>query len=181
MKTMLIRRPTVEDVIELETFFRTVITDTFQREGIGDLVEDMEDEMKAKINYLNRDIRSHGKDRYFLLAMNNKKIIGTIEYGPASELINSCTDHALKELMEVGTIFVHPNYQRQGVGNRLLKEMYITLKNKGIGEFCLDSGYQQAQTIWKKKFGEPDYVIKDYWGDGFHHMIWRINVHDYLP
>ncbi len=72
---------------------------------------------------------------------------------------------------------MHPDYQRQGIGNQLLAEMYLTLKNAGIEEFCLDSGYSSAQKIWQKKFGEPDYLLKDYWGDGAHHMIWKINVH----
>jgi GNAT superfamily N-acetyltransferase len=102
------------------------------------------------------------------------KIIGTIEYGPASKLIHDCTNGELSNLDEVGTIFVLPGYQRQGIGNRLLAEMLHTLKARGIAEFCLDSGYRNAQTIWKKKFGEPDYLLKDYWGQGQDHMTWKI-------
>lgn len=45
-------------------------------------------------------------------------------------------------------------------------------------EFCLDSGYTNAQKVWKKKFGEPDYLLKDYWGEGFDHMIWRGRTND---
>jgi hypothetical protein len=56
--------------------------------------------------------------------------------------------------------------------------MYLTLQNRGIEEFCLDSGYLSAQKIWRKKFGEPDYLLKDYWGEGYNHMIWRIKVRD---
>jgi hypothetical protein len=56
--------------------------------------------------------------------------------------------------------------------------MYSTLKSKGIEEFCLDSGYKIAQTIWKKKFGEPVYLLEDYWDKGNDHMIWRIRVSD---
>lgn len=52
--------------------------------------------------------------------------------------------------------------------------MYCVLRNKGIEEFCLDSGYTSAQKIWKKKFGEPDYLLKDFWGAGYDHMIWKI-------
>ena len=35
---------------------------------------------------------------------NNDKIIGTIEVGPASTLINSCTGGVLKDLYEIGTV-----------------------------------------------------------------------------
>lgn len=163
---------------ELNQFFRTVITDTFFKEGIGDKLKDIEDEIEAKRTYLESDLVCDGEQRYFLIAVNRDKIIGSIEYGPASELINNCTNNALKELKEVGTVFVHPDFQRKGVGNLLLNKMYLTLQSMGIEEFCLDSGYIRAQKIWKKKFGDPTYLLKDYWDEGFHHMIWKIKVGD---
>lgn len=92
----------------------------------------------------------------FLIAMESKKIIGSIEYGPASDLICHGTNNTFKQLNEVGTVFVHPDYQKMGVGNLLLHAMYSALQSKGIEEFCLDSGYVNAQKIWKKKFGAPD-------------------------
>ncbi|WP_417899828.1 GNAT family N-acetyltransferase [Bacillus haimaensis] len=173
-----IRRPRNEDVIALNQFFRTVITDTFIKEGIGYKLEDIEEEIVAKKTYLESDLESNGEKRFFLIALNGEKIVGTIEYGVASDLIRKCTDNTFKDLIEVGTVFVHPDYQRMGIGNFLLKEMYWTLSKKGIEEFCLDSGYIRAQKIWKKKYGDPDYLLEDYWGEGFHHMIWRIKIED---
>lgn len=76
---------------------------------------------------------------------------------PVSDLIRKCTNNVYKGLIEVGKVFVHPDYQRNGVGNLLLKEIYDELQKKGIEEFCLDSGYNRAQRIWKKKFGDPEY------------------------
>ncbi len=175
-----IRRPTFEDIPELKRFFRTVINDTFEKEGIGEMVEDMNEEIKAKDDYLESDLESDGENRYFLIASVDGRIIGSIEYGQASELIIKCTNNALKGTAEVGTIFVHPDYQGKGIGNRLLHSMYMLLHRKGIAEFCLDSGYRMAQQIWKKKFGEPDYLLFDYWGKDQHHMIWRIKVADCL-
>jgi GNAT superfamily N-acetyltransferase len=169
-----IRRPRMEDREELNQFFRIVITDTFRREGLAGLIEDIEAEIDSKNKYLQLDLDSKGEQRYFLIALAKNKIIGTIEYGPVSELIKDCTNGKLGNHVEVGTVFVLPDYQRQGVGNRLLEEMLHTLKIRGIVDFCLDSGYKNAQTIWKKKFGEPDYLLKDYWGLGQDHMIWKI-------
>ncbi|MEH6980246.1 GNAT family N-acetyltransferase, partial [Bacillus pseudomycoides] len=101
-----------------------------------------------------------------------------IEFGPSSKLINNCTDGALKDLYEIGTVFVLPNYQRRGIGNLLLNAIFLTLLDKGIKEFCLDSGYTNAQEIWKKKFGEPNFLLKDYWGEAYDHMIWRKCIND---
>ncbi len=173
-------RPRIANKDELNQFFRIVITDTFAREGLAEMVDVIENEIKNKEEYLKSDFDSNGKDRYFLIAIYDNKIIGSIEYGTANELICSSSDGMLNELVEVGTVFVYPDYQRQGVGNLLLNAMYLTLKNRGIDEFCLDSGYTNAQKIWKKKFGEPDYLLKDYWSEGFDHMIWRIRIHDII-
>ncbi|MGD6831276.1 GNAT family N-acetyltransferase [Sutcliffiella halmapala] len=175
-----LRRPRIEDNKELNKFFRTVINDTFMKEGIGDKLEDIEDEIEAKKTYLESDLESNGEKRFFLIALDGAKIIGTIEYGAASDLIRKCTDNAFKDLIEVGTVFVDPAYQRKGIGNLLLNKMYKALSNKGIEEFCLDSGYMRAQKIWKKKYGDPNYLLEDYWGEGYHHMIWRVKMDDFL-
>jgi GNAT superfamily N-acetyltransferase len=176
VRKVVIRRPRTEDIEELNQFFRIVVTDTFAREGLAELRDDIEAEIDSKKNYLHTDLDSNGEKRYFLIALIEDKIIGTIEYGPASELIQDCTNGKLGNHVEVGTVFVHPDYQRQGIGNKLLAEMFHTLKTRGIVEFCLDSGYKNAQTIWIKKFGEPDYLLKDYWGQGQDHMIWNITT-----
>jgi GNAT superfamily N-acetyltransferase len=178
--TMEIRRPKKDDIKQLHQFFRNVITDTFKKEGISGKNEDLEDEIRTKENYLQNDLQSSGKNRYFLIAIESDRIIGTIEYGPASSLINACTNKSIQHLVEVGTVFVLPECQRKGIGNLLLQKMYKVLQDNGIKEFCLDSGYRRAQNIWKLKFGEPDYFLKDYWGENFHHMIWKLNVSDLL-
>ncbi|MFC3884980.1 GNAT family N-acetyltransferase [Bacillus songklensis] len=170
-----IRRPRIEDNEELNQFFSKVIRETFASEGLSEMLDDIENEIENKKQYLKCDFDSNGQNRFFWIALDNNdnKVIGSIEYGPVSELINICTDGALKEWFEVGTVFVHPDYQRRGIGTLLLNVMLLTLQIRGIEEFCLDSGYTNAQKIWKKKFGEPDYLLKDYWGEGCDHMIWK--------
>ncbi|EJS68445.1 N-acetyltransferase [Bacillus wiedmannii] len=180
MYNVKVRRPNSDDLDELNMFFRLVITDTFKNEGLSQLLDDLENEIKTKKQYLKNDLESNGENRYFLLAVDtsNDKIIGTIEIGPASTLINSCTGGVFKDLYEIGTVFVLPEYQRNGIGKLLLNAMYITLLSRGITEYCLDSGYKKAQSIWTNKFGEPSYVLKDYWGESSDHMIWKKSLHD---
>lgn len=62
---------------------------------------------------MKNDLESNGENRYFLLAIDtsNDKIIGTIEIALASTLINSCTGGVFKDLYEIGTVFVLPEYQ----------------------------------------------------------------------
>lgn len=171
-----IRRPNHEDVEELHHFFELVINHTFAREGLANLVDVIEDEIKDKKGYLREDLESNGIKHYFLIAVDNERVIATIEYGPANQIIVNCTQGELKDVVEVGTVFVHPDFQGQGIGTMMLDSIYLVLKNKNIEEFCLDSGYATAQKIWRKKLGEPDYLLKNYWGDGYHHMIWRRSI-----
>ncbi|MDR0136711.1 GNAT family N-acetyltransferase [Metabacillus idriensis] len=173
-----IRRPRIEDRDELNRFFSKVIRDTFEKEGISELIGDMKDEIECKKQYLKSDLESSGEHRYFLISLDGNEIVGCIEYGPVSELIVSCTNGALSGLSEIGTVFVHPDYQRRGIGTLLLHVMLLTLQNRGISEFCLDSGYSSAQKVWKKKLGEPDYFFQNYWGEGCDHMIWKRNTAD---
>ena len=180
MLNIKIRRPRIEDIDEMNQFFSTVIIDTFSREGLSYLSDDIENEIRSKNKYFKSDLESNGIKRYFLIALDNEKIVGSIEYGSANELIISITEKAFEEIVEVGTVFVLPEYQKQGIGNLLLNELYRVLKNKGINEFCLDSGYTNAQKIWMKKFGNPDYLLKNYWSSSNDHMIWRIKLNDIL-
>ena len=89
-----IRRPKREDIKPLYHFFETVITDTFNKEGIGEKVDDIKDEIEMKKTYIEMDIESSGEERFFLVALNDGKIIGSIEYGPVSDLIRNCTNNA---------------------------------------------------------------------------------------
>lgn len=177
MSTIQIRRPKLDDRNELLELFRIVITDTFMKDDIQNILTDItasiEAEIKAKKEYIDRDFESNGQERYFLLALNDEKIVGTIEYGPTSEQICKWTNNDLKGILKVGTIFVHPESQRKGIGNLLIQNIYITLQKQGIEEFCMDSGFKRAQEVWLRKYGEPAYLLEDCWGKGYSHMIWH--------
>lgn len=109
---IVIRTPQPKDRAALHGFFRLVIEDTYHKEGIVHLVDDMEEEIRYKKSLLQKQ----GEERFFLLAERDEKIIATIEYGPASELIMDLTSGAYRGIHEVGTVFVHPDHQRIGVG-----------------------------------------------------------------
>ena len=178
MNNIEISRPKFEDTELINEFFEIVIRDTFEKNGISDLINIIVEEIKDKRRCLNQDIESDGNNRYFLIAKEDNRIVGSVEYGPSNELIISCTNGKLKELVEIGTVFVHPDYQNKGIGSRMLNLIFIELEKNRIKEFCLDSGYKSAQKTWINKFGNPEYHLKDYWGEGSDHMVWRISVED---
>ena len=95
--------------------------------------------------------------------------------GRGEELAPSVKEQ-LKEVPEMGTAFVHPDHQGQGIASTLLEELKREMRSRDIREFCLDSGYQRAQRIWKKKFGSPRYTFQNYWAEGVSHEIWIVKI-----
>ena len=76
----------------------------------------------------------------------------------------------------MGSIFVLPEYQGQGIGSALIDHLLAYLKQEGIKEFCLDSGYEQAQKTWTRKFGKPYAIAKDHWAPGVDNMVWKCSL-----
>ena len=140
MANIEIRRPQPGDVEKLHNFFELVVRDTFAKEGLAHMAEDMEKEIFEKKSILKEDLESNGERRYFLTALIEGEIVGTIEYGPTGPIILDCTNGELEGVVEVGTAFVHPAYQRQGIGTLMLNAICLTLLGRNIDEFCLDSG-----------------------------------------
>lgn len=180
MQGLVIRRPHREDEKALNDFFDVVVKDTFEQNDISYMAEDYENEINEKKEFLNEDLKSNGQKRYFLIATIDDKIIGTIAYGPSDKLINTYYNGEFKDIVEIGTVFVHPEYQRKGIGSLMLDHIYKELKRKGINEFCLYSGYKDAKKVWLKKFGSPQYILKDPFGESIDYMIWKVKLLDVL-
>ena len=59
----------------------------------------------------------------------------------------------------------------KGIASALIHALIDYLHMVGVQQFCLDSGYRQAQKKWLRKFGKPYKTIEDYWGKDNDHMI----------
>ncbi len=170
----MIRRPLESDKQQLREFFTLVIRDTYDSLGVGHLEDDILDEIESKMNYLELDLNSNGQSQYFLIMLEQDQIIGTSAYGKSGHFI---TDHMpeLTDVLELGSVFIHPEYQNKGYGNQLVSETIDAIKLVS-NEFCLDSGYTIAKKIWSKRFGPPTKILKDFWGEGVDHYIWYVNL-----
>ncbi|KIL51366.1 hypothetical protein KP77_08780 [Jeotgalibacillus alimentarius] len=105
------------------------------------------------------------------VAVEGEKVIGSIACMTPGELI-TCGLEPEEGVFEVGSIYIHPDYQRQGTGHALLQYIREYLIERNHSKFYLDAGFVSSQTYWKKRLGEPDLILEDYWGGGFDHMIW---------
>ncbi|MGN8772301.1 GNAT family N-acetyltransferase [Paenibacillus barengoltzii] len=183
---------TAEDREQACRVFEQTIPEAFAAEGLGHLIEDIREEVDGKRKLVNAALGAasssdpHGKGKtagespvLFLVAKIGREVVGTISFGPCGKETRDCTQHALDEVGELGSLYVLPANQGQGIGAALIEAMAKALQERGIEQFCLDSGYKRAQQKWLRKFGEPYVVAKDYWGPGQDHMVWLCQVEDY--
>lgn len=160
--------------------FQRTIRDAFEQEGLGDLEAEIAAEIECKQTLLRCALENPEPDVHFLVAKIDDTVIGTVSYGPCGKDIRRCTKNQLKEIGELGSLYVLPEYQGRGVGSALIEAMIRYLHELGIEYFCLDSGYKHAQGKWLRKFGAPFIVAKDYWGQGGDHIVWLCKVAEYI-
>lgn len=180
IKDLIITNASSMDIESANQVFELSIPDAFEKEGLGSLKEDIEREVLNKVRMLESTFSSAESDTYFLLAKSKDAVVGTISFGPCGEDIIICTDNELKDLGELGSLYVLPEFQGQGIGSALINALAKELYEQGIMQFCLDSGYKRAQKRWLRKFGAPIKIFKDYWAPGTDHFIWKCNVIDFI-
>lgn len=178
-----IESPRPSDESALLDFFRHVIADTFKKEGIGLLHESIAEEVAGKMRLFQAYLDANGQaspTHRFLVARREVQIIATLTYGPSGAMIHRVTQGALSLYGELGSAYVLPRFQGQGIASVMIEKMLKDLQVAGIETFIFDSGYVRAQKIWTRKFGDPYMVLPDFWGPGGHHMIWCCSVAEHL-
>lgn len=168
--------PTAEDRFEIHRLIETVLRDNWIKNDLMDFEEGLEEEIEMKKGFIDAFLNDDENARSFLMAKLHGDIVGIIEHGPVNDTIKACEDDELNRIQEVGTVFVLPEYQGIGLGKRLMDAITERLANLGETAFCIDSGYKTAQPIWTHLYGEPLYLMKDYWGPGGDHMVWRVSI-----
>ena len=163
-------------MLAVSGLFKNSITDAFEHEGLGHLLSDIQQEVESKIRMAETSLNPQNSDTYFWVAKIEGAVAGTVSYAPCGEDIRTCTGNHLDDVGELGSLYILPGYQGQGIGSALIEAVRVFLREQGIDQFCLDSGYRRAQTRWLRKFGEPFTVVKDYWGPDSVHMVWLCNV-----
>ncbi|MEC0234891.1 GNAT family N-acetyltransferase [Paenibacillus kribbensis] len=168
------------DLEAADHVFESSISAAFEQEGLEALIDDIQQEIEHKKQLLRASLSDLNPDLFFLTAKHNHNVVGTISYGPCGEEIRKCTNDELQHVGTLGSLYVLPSYQGQGVGSALIRALMIRLQEMEVAQFCLDSGFKIAQTKWLRKFGTPYTVAKDYWGKDGDHMVWLCEVQDFL-
>lgn len=178
---IVVKRPKAEDIVSIKVLLEITINNTFVAEQIsGDNQAKIEREIENHLKALQRDLASNGKDECFLIARNESEIVGIIAFGKPNRIILANLDFDSESKPEIKCAYVHPDFQRQGIGGMLFDKIMYELHRRGTTHFCLDSGYKRAQKFWANRLGPPSVILPDYFGPGAHHMIWLCEVSHYV-
>lgn len=85
MTSFVIERPKLDDREFIKNLIQVVLVDTWTKNGLGHLTEEIEEEIQMKWSFLEQDFDSNGIDRTFLIAKMDEQVVGTIEYGEDAE------------------------------------------------------------------------------------------------
>lgn len=168
------------DQAQVNALFEFCITDTFIKENLTHLETLCQDEIAYKKHLVDDALSENLLGFRFWVAKQQNQVVGIISYGPCGEDIRACTQEALAHLGELGSLYVLPDHQNQGIGSLLIQTVAQELSVLGIDQFVLDSGYQSAQELWKMKFGTPWIQIPDYWGPNMPHCVWLCQTSEVL-
>ncbi len=165
-------RPNNDNKEKILKFFEKMVKFAFEQNGIFENYG-VEEEYEYKVKTLEEDIKSGGKERYYLFAFYEDEPIASISRGKSNDNMNKCSNGKTTDMIEIGGVFVDTEYQGNGLCTLMFDEMKAHLKNEGVKSYCLDCGYEVVgQKMWTKKLGEADYKVKDFWGEGSMHMVW---------
>lgn len=172
-----IKRVTKENRNEIERLFHKTLLDSFDKEAIDKShYDEIAVESKLHLNCIDSDIKSNGRDEFYLTASVDDKIVGIIGYGSANDVIRNHLKADFKICPEMKGLYILPSYQKRGIGSMLIKKIITSLKDNSYDQYCFDCGFKLIQPLWTKKFGQASLILKDYYCLGADHMIWHIRL-----
>lgn len=161
----------------IESFWLRVLTHAFTHQAHPENHRP-EDELRFKMRQFHHAMAS--STAHVFLAFEGTQLIGTIAYeSPPNRGILRRTNHALKDLYEIGSLYIEPTLQNRGYGKKLLMFILQEVQKAGIETVCFDSILEHSQKMWLKIFGEARYIFPSD-DQTFVVYIWVIDVDDAL-
>ena len=121
---IVITRPKKEDIKELHILFKSAITDAFKKDGI-DNNKEITEEVRKQLGFVSSDFESSGSDTFYLIAKTEEKIVGTIAYGKPSDLIKKYLKVNLRNVPEIISVYMLPQFQGKNIGSLLFNALLI--------------------------------------------------------
>jgi GNAT superfamily N-acetyltransferase len=157
---------------------KRIVTDGFVEEGIDIRKEKKHLDEELRIQF--ERIREHS--HHYLLAQKGKAVIGMIAHLQpcgAVRLAMKNLDMGSPSIREIVAVYVHPDYQRRGIGSRLFSEMLDVLRHDKVEYFSVSTGYKKGRAFWTKKLGRVSELLPAYY-NGHPCSVWIRKVSDIM-
>ena len=166
------REPDNHDLLNIHKLFKDAIAGAFKQNNITDK-EELAYEINEKSDRIDKYLNHQLKDSFFLIALDKTRIAGIAGIYPVKQLIMDNTNDISSHTLELGSVYIHPEYQKQGIAGNLVDRLIKRMASQGVGEYYLDCGYATSQEYWKRVFGKPIKTIENYFGENESYMIWK--------
>ncbi len=157
----------LDDIEQLRPVFETTIRDPITREIFTD-------EVSENLEYAEQFRRGQG-EMYFAVALAaGRQAVGVMALRPLAPSMRQFAETARP--VELTTACVMDSQRGSGVGRALVSHLETVAKERGHSEIVLNSGPRYRATgwpFWRRLYGEPVAVAKDYYGPRFDAMVWR--------
>lgn len=155
---------------------KIVVVDGFIDEGIDIIKEKKHLDEELDIQFGRLKEFSH----HYFLAQKEKAIVGMIAYLQPCEAVKLAMKKiqiSSKSIQEIVAVYIHPDYQRRGIGSQLFTKMLGILKDSKVEFFAVSTGYKKGRSFWTKKLGKESVVFPTYY-NGYPCSIWIRKVGD---
>ncbi|MDY8022021.1 GNAT family N-acetyltransferase [Paenibacillus polymyxa] len=115
------------DMEAADLVFESSKSAAYEQRGLEALIDDIQHEIEHKKRLLRASLSALNSDLFFLMAKHNHNVVGAISYGHCGEDIRKCTNDELGHVGTLGSLYVLPGYQGQGVGSALVQENHLLL------------------------------------------------------
>lgn len=178
MKQTNIVIPQKGDEQQLLHLYTSAMKAAFEAQGEGSLTEAIQEEVEVKMEKV-LGFLNGASDYYYLAAKCDDHIVGTISYGGNKDKVKERFEE-LESAGELGSLYILPEYQSQGIGSTLINGMLQYMAEQGVLSFWFESGFTLAQKRWKRRFGEPYRIMKDHWAPGVDNHLWYCKVSEQI-
>lgn len=177
---MVIRKPVSKDLAQLKHLFEKTIQKAFEADGYGDALDEIKREIQIKMKKVEDYLQDGSQTSAYLIAEHKGCVIGAISFGKIGEVTLENVPSDFPSEGELGSMYILPEYQGEGIARQMIEVLLRELHNNGIRYVSFDSGYKPAQEKWRKKFGDPYKIVENYWAEGVDLYIWLIHLEEYM-
>jgi tRNA(Arg) A34 adenosine deaminase TadA/ribosomal protein S18 acetylase RimI-like enzyme len=136
----------------------------------------LQNEIERIVKKIKSIFNSNKSDKAFVAIDIHGKVVGII----AALLINNSQKDALlkskiknwEDIVEISMCYVLPEYQKKGIGKKLLIYCLNYISNLPQSKYFLYSGYPISIKVWRKLLGREVTIIPKYFPDKQDCYVW---------